>query len=119
MVRIRRGKIAVQRRKHILNLTQGFRGARSKLFRVANQQLMKGLRYSYKGRKQRKRLFRSLWIIQINAGVRSYDLTYSQFISYLKQDNISLNRNMLAKIAISDLITFDNLILYIINKIKN
>jgi large subunit ribosomal protein L20 len=119
MVRIRRGKIAVQRRKHVLNLTQGFRGAHSKLFRIANQQLIKGLRYSYKGRKQRKRLFRSLWIIQINAAVRSYNLTYSQFIYYLKQKNISLNRKMLAQIAISDLITFDNLILYIINKIKN
>jgi large subunit ribosomal protein L20 len=110
MVRIRRGKIAVQRRKYVLNLTQGFRGAYSKLFRTANQQLIKGLRYSYKGRKQRKRLFRSSWIIQINAAVRSYDLTYSQFICYLKQENISLNRKMLAKIAISDLITFDNLV---------
>jgi large subunit ribosomal protein L20 len=117
MVRIRRGKIAVQRHKKVLNLTNGFRGAHSKLFRIANQQLIKGLRYSYKGRKQRKRSFRSLWVAQINAAIRPYDLSYSQLISVLKRENISVNRKMLAKLAISDLVTFDQLVLFIISQI--
>jgi large subunit ribosomal protein L20 len=106
MVRIRRGKVAIKRRKYVLKLTQGFRGAHSKLFRTANQQLMKGLRYSYKGRKQKKRLFRRLWIIRINAAVRPYGFTYSQFISKLKKKKVSLNRKMLAQIAVTDLRTF-------------
>jgi large subunit ribosomal protein L20 len=106
MVRIRRGKVAIKRRKYVLKLTQGFRGAHSKLFRTANQQLMKGLRYSYKGRKQKKRLFRRLWIIRINAAVRPYGFTYSQFISKLKKQKVSLNRKMLAQIAVTDLRTF-------------
>jgi large subunit ribosomal protein L20 len=112
MVRIRRGKVAIKRRKQVLKFTRGFRGAHSKLFRTANQQFMKGLKYSYTGRKQRKRLFRKLWIIRINATVRKYGLNYNQFISALKKTKISLNRKILAQLAINDLPTFTKLISY-------
>jgi len=106
MVRIRRGNVAKKRRKKIFKLTKGFKGSHSKLFRTANQQLMKSLRYSYRDRKQRKRLFRKLWIIRINATVRSYGTNYSQFISHLKKMQFGLNRKMLAQMAIIDLATF-------------
>jgi len=106
MVRIRRGNVAKKRRKKILKSTRGFRGAHSKLFRIANQQLMKGLRYSYRDRKRRKRLFRKLWIIRINATVRTYGTNYSKFIARLKKMEFVLNRKMLSQMAIFDLSTF-------------
>jgi len=106
MVRIRRGNVAKKRRKKILKLTKGFRGAHSKLFRTANQQLMKGLKYSYRDRKNRKRLFRRLWIIRINATVRSYGTTYSLFIAHLKKMQYGLNRKILSQMAILDRSTF-------------
>ena len=78
MVRIKRGNVARKRRKKVLALAKGFRGAHSRLFRVANQQVMKALKYSYVGRKQKKRNFRSLWITRINAATRrTNDMTYS------------------------------------------
>ena len=70
MVRVKRGNVARKRRKKILQLAKGYRGAHSRLFRVANQQVMKALRYSYVGRKQKKRIFRKLWISRINASAR-------------------------------------------------
>ena len=85
MVRVKRGNVARKRRKKILKLAKGFRGSHSKLFRTANQQVMKALVYSYKGRKQKKRLFRRLWIVRINAAVRQHQMTYSRFISLLKK----------------------------------
>jgi large subunit ribosomal protein L20 len=106
MVRVRRGNIAKKRRKKILNLTKGFRGAHSKLFRTANQQMMKGLGYSYRDRKNRKRLFRKLWIIRLNAVVRQYGTNYSQFMAHVKKMQFSLNRKMLSQMAILDLSTF-------------
>jgi len=106
MVRIRRGNVAKKRRKKVLKLTKGFRGAHSKLFRTANQQLMKGLKYSYRDRKNRKRLFRKLWIIRINATVRAYGTNYSLFIAHLKRMRYGLNRKVLAQIAILDRPTF-------------
>ena len=78
MVRIKRGNVARKRRKKILSLASGYRGAHSVLFRVANQQVMKALRYSYVGRKQKKRIFRKLWISRINASARQEGITYSQ-----------------------------------------
>ena len=110
MVRVKRGNVARKRRKKILKLAKGFRGSHSKLFRTANQQVMKALVYSYKGRKQKKRLFRRLWIVRINAAVRQQQLTYSRFISLLKKNNIALNRKMLAQLAILDEATFKKLI---------
>ena len=114
MVRVKRGNVARKRRKKILKLAKGFRGSHSKLFRTANQQVMKALVYSYKGRKQKKRLFRRLWIVRINAAVRKHELTYSRFISLLKKNKISLNRKMLSQLAILDEKTFN----LIIEKIK-
>ena len=110
MVRVKRGNVARKRRKKILKLAKGFRGSHSKLFRTANQQVMKALVYSYKGRKQKKRLFRRLWIVRINAAVRQHQMTYSRFISLLKKNNIALNRKMLAQLAILDEATFKALV---------
>ena len=106
MVRVKRGNVARNRRKKILKFAKGFNGAHSRLFRTANQQLMKGLRYSYRDRKRRKRVFRKLWIIRINATVRLYGTNYSRFISHLKKERIGLNRKMLSQIAIIDRPTF-------------
>ena len=110
MVRVKRGNVARKRRKKILSLASGYRGAHSVLFRVANQQVMKALRYSYIGRKQKKRIFRRIWISRINAASRLNDLSYSQFIHKIKQSNIDLNRKMLSQIAILDASTFKSLL---------
>ena len=107
MVRVKRGNVARKRRNKILKLAKGFRGTHSKLFRMANQQVMKALRYSYVGRKRRKRQFRSLWIIRINAAVRQSGTNYSSFMSILKRSNIALNRKMLAQLAVLDLPSFN------------
>ena len=110
MVRIKRGNVARKRRKKILQLARGYRGAHSRLFRVANQQVMKALRYSYVGRKQKKRTFRRLWITRINAASKLNGLSYSRVISNLKKSNIDLNRKMLSQIAVLDNQTFNELI---------
>lgn len=103
MTRVKRGNIARKRRKKVLKLAKGFRGSHSKLFRTAKQQVLKSLKYSYVGRKHKKRNYRRLWISRINASISSYDINYSQFIYFLKKSNIALNRKM-----ISQLIAIDN-----------
>ena len=108
MVRVKRGNVARKRRKKILSLASGYRGAHSVLFRVANQQVMKALRYSYIGRKQKKRIFRRIWISRINAASRINDISYSRLIHKFKKSNIDLNRKMLSQIAILDASTFTN-----------
>ena len=114
MVRVKRGNVARKRRKKILALASGYRGAHSVLFRVANQQVMKALRYSYVGRKQKKRIFRRIWISRINAASRLNGISYSQLIHKFKKLKIDINRKMLSQIAVLDsstfrfLITFDN-----------
>nr|UZC30064.1 ribosomal protein L20 [Entomoneis sp.] len=110
MVRVKRGNVARKRRKKILSLASGYRGAHSVLFRVANQQVMKALRYSYIGRKQKKRIFRRIWISRINAASRLNGLSYSQLIHKLKQSNIDINRKMLSQIAVLDSSTFQSLV---------
>ncbi len=110
MVRVKRGNVARKRRKKILALASGYKGAHSVLFRVANQQVMKALRYSYVGRKQKKRIFRKIWIRRINAASRANGITYSQAINQFKKSNIDLNRKMLSQIAILDSSTFQSLI---------
>nr|YP_009497025.1 ribosomal protein L20 [Psammoneis obaidii]AWT39738.1 ribosomal protein L20 [Psammoneis obaidii] len=110
MVRVKRGNVARKRRKKILSVASGYRGAHSVLFRVANQQVMKALRYSYVGRKQKKRIFRKLWITRINAASRINGLSYSQVIHKFKNSNIDLNRKMLSQIAVVDNSTFNELI---------
>ena len=110
MVRVKRGNVARKRRKKILSLSSGYKGAHSILFRVANQQVMKALRYSYIGRKQKKRIFRKIWISRINAASRINGISYSQVINKFKTSNIDLNRKMLAQIAILDASTFKSLL---------
>jgi large subunit ribosomal protein L20 len=110
MVRVKRGNVARKRRKKILGLATGYRGAHSVLFRVANQQVMKALRYSYVGRKQKKRIFRRIWISRINAASRINGLSYSQLINRFKRSNIDINRKMLSQIAVLDTSTFKSLI---------
>ena len=110
MVRVKRGNVARKRRKKVLSLASGYRGAHSVLFRIANQQVMKALRYSYIGRKQKKRVFRRIWISRINASSRVNGLSYSKLINKFKKSNIDLNRKMLSQIAILDNGTFKELI---------
>lgn len=106
MVRVKRGNVAQKRRKKILTLASGYRGAHSALFRVANQQVMKALRYSYIGRKQKKRIFRKIWINRINAASRLHGISYSKLICKFKNAKIDLNRKMLSQIAVLDASTF-------------
>lgn len=110
MVRVKRGNVARKRRKKILSLASGYRGAHSVLFRIANQQVMKALRYSYIGRKQKKRIFRRIWISRINASSRVNGISYSYLINKFKKSNIDLNRKMLSQIAILDAGTFKYLV---------
>jgi large subunit ribosomal protein L20 len=112
MARVKRGNVARKRRKKILSLASGYRGSHSILFRIANQQVMKALRYSYIGRKQKKRIFRKIWISRINAASRLNGLSYSQLIHKLKKSNIDINRKMLSQIAVIDSSTFKSLVEY-------
>lgn len=102
MARVKRGNVARKRRKKILKLAKGFRGSHSKLFRTANQQVMKALRSAYRDRRRRKRDFRRLWIARINAAARQNGVSYSQLIGNMKKADIQLNRKMLAQMAILD-----------------
>jgi len=110
MVRIKRGNVAKKRRKKIFSVAKGFRGAHSKIFRIANEQVMKSLRYGYIGRKRKKRDFRRLWITRINAASRINGTKYSTLISKLKASEISLNRKMLAQMAVNDISSFTHLV---------
>jgi len=106
MTRVKRGNVARKRRNKILKLAKGFRGSHSTLFRTANQQVMKALRSAYRDRKKRKRDFRRLWIVRINAAARQHGMSYSQLIGNMKKANIQLNRKMLAQIAVTDPASF-------------
>ncbi|NLY44678.1 MAG: 50S ribosomal protein L20 [Tissierella sp.] len=110
MARVKRGVNAKKRHKKILKQAKGYFGAKSKLFRPANQAVMKSLNYAYIGRKQRKRDFRQLWITRINAAARANGMSYSKFISGLKKANIEVNRKMLSEMAIHDAEGFAKLV---------
>ena len=102
MARIKGAVKTRARRKKILKLAKGYRGAKSKLFKTANQAVMKSLSYAYRDRKAKKREFRQLWIARINAAARMNGISYSKFMNGLKKNNININRKMLSEIAISD-----------------
>jgi len=102
MTRVKRGNVARKRRKKILKLAKGFRGSHSRLFRTANQQVMKALRNAYRDRRKRKRDFRRLWITRINAAARQHGVSYSKLMGALKKANIEINRKMLSQMAILD-----------------
>jgi large subunit ribosomal protein L20 len=110
MTRVKRGNVARKRRKKILKLAKGFRGSHSRLFRTANQQVMKALRNAYRDRRKRKRDFRRLWITRINAAARMHGLSYSQLIGSLKKANIQLNRKMLAQMAVLEPAAFEQVL---------
>ena len=105
-MRIKIGFKARKRRKKVLKLAKGFRGGRSKLFRTAADAVDKALMYAYRDRRVRKRDFRKLWILRINAAARMNDMSYSKFIHGLKVANIELDRKVLAEMAISDPLAF-------------
>ena len=102
MARVKRAVNAKKRHKNILKQAKGYFGAKSKLFRPANQAVMKSLSHAYIGRKQRKRDFRKLWITRINAATRLHGMSYSKFISGLKKAGVNINRKMLSEMAIND-----------------
>ena len=102
MARIKGGLGAKKRHNRVLKLAKGYRGARSKQYRVAKQTVMRALTSSYAGRKERKRQFRQLWIARINAAARLNGLSYSKFMYGLKQAEVELNRKVLADMAVND-----------------
>lgn len=102
MPRVKRGVTARRRHKKILKLAKGYYGARSRVFRVAKQAVIKAGQYAYRDRRQKKRQFRALWIARINAASRANGLTYSRLIAGLKKANIGLDRRVLANLAVHD-----------------
>lgn len=110
MARVKRGITKHQRHKKVLKLAKGFRGAKSKLFRPANEQVLKSLAYAYAHRKDKKGDFRKLWIARINAAARMNGLTYSRMMNGLKKTGVSVNRKMLADLAIRDAVAFTELV---------
>ncbi len=110
MVRVKRGITSHARHKKILNKAKGYYGSRSKSFRSANQAVIKAHQYSYRDRKQKKRNFRKLWIIKINAEVRKYGFSYSKFINKIKKYSLDINRKMLADIIKENNESFKNII---------
>lgn len=109
MARVKGGVTARRRHKKILKLAKGYWGAKSKLFRPANEQVLKSLAYAYAHRKKRKGDFRKLWISRINAAARMNGLSYSRFINGLKQAGVKINRKMLADLAVNDAQAFAKL----------
>jgi len=106
MARVKRGVIAHRRHKKLLGKAKGYYNARRKVFRVAKQAVTKALQYAYIGRKQKKRQFRALWIVRINAGARQYGLSYSRMMNGLKRAGIEVDRKVLADIAVNDIKAF-------------
>ena len=110
MARVKGGMNAKQKHNKVLKLAKGYRGARSKQYRVAKQSVMRALTSSYAGRKQRKRQFRQLWIARINAAARMNDISYSKLMHGLKLAGVDINRKMLSEMAISDAEGFAKLV---------
>ncbi|MBD8526783.1 50S ribosomal protein L20 [Pseudomarimonas arenosa] len=106
MARVKRGVVARRRHKKILSRAKGYYNARRKVFRVAKQAVTKADQYAYIGRKQRKRQFRALWIVRINAAARQFGLSYSRLMNGLKKAGIELDRKALADIAVHDINAF-------------
>ncbi len=111
MSRVKRGTITKKRHKRVLGLAKGYYGARSRLFKTAQEAVLKGLHYAYRDRKVKKRQFRGMWIVRINAACRANSVSYSKFINALnKKEGINLNRKILAEIALSDPAAFSNIV---------
>jgi large subunit ribosomal protein L20 len=110
MSRVKHAPASRRRRKKVLKRAKGQFGARSRLYRTAKESVQKGMYYSYRDRKRKKRLFRNLWISRINAACRQKGVSYSKFIAGLKKAKISLDRKMLADLAVNDKKAFDKLV---------
>ncbi len=110
MPRVKGGFKTRRRRKKILKMAKGYYGAKSRLYRVATEAVDRALRYAYRDRRVKKREFRSLWIVRINAAVRAVGMTYSQFMNGLLKAKINLNRKILADMAVKDPKAFNELI---------
>ena len=106
MARVKRGVQANARHKKVLKEAKGYYGARSKVYRVAKQAVTKAGQYAYRDRRQRKRQFRRLWIVRINAAARSFDMSYSRFIDGLTKAEIEVDRKVLADLAVHDIEAF-------------
>lgn len=106
MTRVKRGVVARRRHKKILKQAKGYYGARSRVFRVAKQAVIKAGQYAYRDRRQRKRQFRALWIQRINAGARLHGLSYSRFVGGLKKAGIEIDRKVLADLAVHEKAAF-------------
>lgn len=109
MPRVKRGVTARRRHKKILKLAKGYRGSNSKLFRLANQQVMRSWAYAYRDRRARKRDFRRLWITRINAAARQNGMSYSTMVNGLRKAGVDINRKMLADLAVHDSQAFTRL----------
>ena len=109
MTRIKRGTVKKRKHKKILKEARGYYGAKNRSYRLAKEQLLKSLKYSYIDRKNRKRTFRRLWITRINAAARLNGVSYNEFINGLKKANVEINRKMLSEIAVKDPTAFQKL----------
>jgi large subunit ribosomal protein L20 len=110
MPRAKSSVVSRNRHRKVLKLAKGYRGAKSKLYRVANTQLLKSLAYAYRDRRNKKRDFRRLWIARINAAARMNGISYSRFMNGLKQAGVDINRKMLADMAVNDSGAFGQLV---------
>ena len=117
-MRVKRGLAAHRRHKRYLDAANGFRGGRSRLYRIAREAVERSLVYSYRDRKVRKREFRKLWILRINAGVRQYGLSYSKFIHGLKLAGIALDRKIMADLAVRSKDDFAKLVELVKSQLK-
>ena len=118
MARVKRGVFSRKRHKKVLLKAKGYYGARRKVYRVAKQAVIKAAQYSYRDRKQRKRQFRNLWIVRINAAVRKFGISYSLFIYGLKISNIYLNRKILSNMCVLDFFSFNLVVLSVKENLK-
>ena len=109
MPRVKRGVTAHARHKKILDLAKGYRGRRKNVYRIAKQAVMKAGQYAYRDRRAKKREFRALWIVRINAAVRNLDMSYSVFIAGLKKAEIDIDRKVLADLAVHDIAAFNKI----------
>ncbi|MBC5825157.1 MAG: 50S ribosomal protein L20 [Candidatus Eremiobacteraeota bacterium] len=102
MARVKRGMMALKKRRRVLKSVKGFRGARGHTYKAANEALLHAMTYAFRDRRNRKREFRALWIHRINAAARQEGLTYSRLLSGLKKEGLSINRKVLAELAVTD-----------------
>ena len=110
MPRVKRGVTARARHKKVIDQAKGYRGRRKNVYRIAKEAVMRAGQYAYRDRRNRKRVFRALWITRINAAVREHGLTYSVFMNGLLKAEIALDRKVLAELAVNDIATFNALV---------